>query len=370
MRDTKLILILLGVLVFFAVGFVLHILAPVLVPFVLAVFLSRIFSPLVAALRQRRVPAPLAILLVLILVSIVILIFSVVLYSSAQSFTEAMPRYQARLKGMLGEVSAWLAASFPRLQAQIQHYQWDKAVEISSVTGVAAGMVGSFLVFFNDAFLVLLFLVFLLSGGEAFPGKLRRAFAPEHAERLDGVIRSIEAETRRYLLMKTLINLITGVAVAILLAAFGVDFPLFWGLVTFLAHYIPSLGAVLSVGLPAIFLFLQFSPGMALLIALLNAALQFAVGNVIEPRVMGGSLNLSTLLVLLSLIFWGWLWGPWGMILSVPITSMLKIVCEHVDPLRPLAVLMSGSHGPPPPPQASPARNAEAGAARMPSGLT
>src|SRR5215207_4054283 len=161
MRDTKLILILLGILVFIAIGFVLYILEPVLVPFVVAVFLSQIFSPLVAALRRRRVPAPLAILLVLILVSIVIMVFSGVLYSSAQSFTEAMPRYQERLKGLLAESSSWLAASFPRLQSQIQHYQWDKAVEVSSVTGVVAGMVGSFLVLFNDAFLVMLFLVFL-----------------------------------------------------------------------------------------------------------------------------------------------------------------------------------------------------------------
>jgi AI-2 transport protein TqsA len=359
MRDTKLILILLGVLVFIAVGFVLHILEPVLVPFVVAVFLSQIFSPLVAALRRRRVPAALAILLVLILVSIVIMVFSGVLYSSVRSFTEAMPRYQERLKGLLAESSSWLAASFPRLQSQIQHYQWDKAVEVSSVTGVVAGMVGSFLVLFNDAFLVMLFLVFLLSGSEAFPEKLRRAFAPMHAERLGTVMRDIEEETRRYLLMKTVFNLILGVAVAVLLAAFGVDFPLFWGLVTFLAHYIPSLGAVLSVGLPAVFLFLQFSPGMALLISALNAGLQFVAGNVVEPRVMGESLNLSTLVVLLSLIFWGWLWGPWGMVLAVPMTSTIKIVCEHVEPLRPLAVLMSGSHGAPPP-QTSPARNAEA----------
>ena len=365
MRDTKLILILLGVLVFFAVGFVLHIMEPVLVPFVVAVFLSRIFSPLVASLRRRRVPAALAILLVLILVSIVILIFSSVLYSSAQSFTEAMPKYQARLKGLLAESSSWLAASFPWLQSQIQHYQWEKAVEVSSVTGIVAGMVGSFLVLFNDAFLVLLFLVFLLSGSEAFPEKLRRAFAATHAERLGTVMRDIEEEIRRYLMMKTVFNLILGMAVAVLFAAFGVDFPLFWGLVTFLAHYIPNLGAVLSVGLPAIFLFLQFSPGMALLISLLNAGVQFAAGNVVEPRVMGESLNLSTLLVLLSLIFWGWLWGPWGMVLAVPMTSTIKIICEHVGPLRPLAVLMSGTLEPEKP-QAGPARNAEAG---IPSGL-
>ena len=83
---------------------------------------------------------------------------------------------------------------------------------------------------------------------------------------------------------------------------------------------------------------------MALLIALLNAALQFVLGNAVEPRIMGSSLDLSPLLVLISLIFWGLLWGPWGMILSVPITSTIKIICENVEPLRPIAVLMSGSH--------------------------
>jgi predicted PurR-regulated permease PerM len=343
MRDTKLIVVLLGILAFVAVGFVLRILEPILLPFVVAVFLSRIFSPINKALRRRRVPAAVSILVVLVLVTVAILLFAAVLYSSAMSFTEAMPRYQARLQGLLTSISQWLAASFPALHDQVQHYSWNKAVEISSVTGVVAGMVGSFLIFFNDAFLVLLFLVFLLSGSEAFPGKIRRAFAAGHAERIGTVMDNIEAETRRYLLTKTLINLATGVAVGLLFAAFGVDFPLFWGLVTFLAHYIPSIGAVLSVGLPAIFLFLQFSPGTALLIAALNAALQFAVGNVIEPRIMGESLNLSTLLVLLSLIFWGWLWGPWGMILSVPITSTLKILCENVEALHPLAVLMSDS---------------------------
>jgi AI-2 transport protein TqsA len=368
MRDTKLTLILLGALVFLALGFVLHLLKPILLPFVVAVFLSQIFSPLNAALRRRRVPAALSILLVLVLVSIALAIFSWVLYSSAQSFTEAMPRYQARLKGMLEGILGWLAASSPRLATQIQQWHWEQAVEVSSVTGFVAATVGSFLVFFNDAFLILLFLVFLLAGSEAFPGKLRAALAMEHAERLGTVMRNVQWQVRKYLLTKTLINLGIGVLVGVLFAAFGVDFPVFWGLLTFLAHYIPSIGAVISVGLPAGFLFLQFSPGQALLIALLNAALQFVIGNAIEPRIMGSSLNLSPLLVLLCLIFWGWLWGPWGMVLAVPITSMIKIVCENIEPLRPLAVLMSETVEPPP--QTSPVRNTEAGATRMPSELT
>jgi len=368
MHDTKLTLILLGVLVFFAVGFILHILEPILVPLVIAIFLSRIFSPLNAALRRRRVPAALSILLVLVLVSIAIAIFFWVMYTSAQSFKDALPQYQARLKAMLDGITGWLAASFPRVAAQVQHYQWEKVVEVSSLTGFLAGTVGSVLLFLEDSFLVLLFLVFLLSGSEAFPAKLRRAFAAENAERLGAVMRNIESQVRRYLLTKTVVNLVTGGLVAILFALFGVDFPLLWGLVTFLAHYIPSIGAVVSVALPTIFLFLQLTPGTASLIAALSAGLQFFIGNVAEPRVMGESLDLSPLLVLLALIFWGWLWGPWGMVLAVPMTSTLKIVCENVEPLRPLATLMSGGEAPRA--QTNRASNAGAGETRMPSGLT
>lgn len=349
MRDTKLVPIFLGILVFIAVGFVLHILQPILLPFVVAVFLSRIFGPLNAALRRRRVPAALSILLVLILVSAVIAVFAWAVYSSAQAFTAGLPRYQQRSKDLLAGITAWLVDAFPSLRTQIEEWHWQEAIGVGSVAGVVASMVGSFLLFFNDAFLVLLFLVFLLSGSEAFPGKLRRALEPERAERLGAMMENIEAGIRRYIVTKTLFNLMVGALVTALLAMFGVDFPLLWGLLTFLAHYIPSVGAVISVGLPTIFFFLQFSPGTALLITLLNAVLQFILGNAVEPRIMGSSLDLSPLLVLISLLFWGFLWGPWGMILSVPITSALKIVCENVEPLQPLAVLMTGSHQAPKP---------------------
>ena len=334
MRDGKLVLIFLGILVFIAVGFVLHILQPILLPFVVAVFLSRIFGPLKAALRRRRVPAALSILLVLIVVSAVLFVFGSAVYSSAQSFSAAVPRYQERSKELVGQATGWLVASFPSLQAQIQQWNWQEVLKASTLTGFLAATVGSFLLFFNDAFLVLLFLVFLLAGSEEFPEKLRRAM-PENAERLGDMMHNIESGVRRYIVTKTLFNLMTGAMVTTLLAAFGVDFPLLWGLLTFLAHYIPSVGAVISVGLPTIFLFLQFSPGTALLIAILNGVLQFVMGNAVEPRIMGSSLDLSPLLVLIALLFWGFLWGPWGMILSVPITSTIKIICENVGPSAP-----------------------------------
>jgi AI-2 transport protein TqsA len=343
MRDTKLILVFLGILVFLALGFVLHTLKAILLPFVIAVFLGQIFIPAMASLRRLKVPMAVAIVLILAGVSALLFAFSWMIYSSAMAFRESLPVYEARLGGLVQDALARLVATLPFLRETIEGFHWQKMVEVSSLTGLAAAGLASFLVFFNELFLVLLYLVFLLAGSESFPHKLKRALA-HRADRVAAVIANIEAQVRKYLLAKTLVNLANGFLVTLLLAAFGVDFAILWGFLTFVSHYIPHVGAILSVGLPTVFLLLQFeSVGWALFIAALNMALQFAIGNVIEPRFMGHSLDLSPVLVLLSLIFWGWLWGAWGMILAVPITSTLKIVFENIEDLHPLSVLMSGS---------------------------
>jgi predicted PurR-regulated permease PerM len=342
MRDTRLVVVFLGILVFLALGFVLHLLKAILLPFVVAVFLSQIFMPAMVALRRYRVPTGVAILLMLIAVSAVLFAFSWVIVSSFQSFRESLPRYETRLGGLIEGAIARLVSTIPMLREPVERFQWQEAVEVSSLTGMLAAGAGSFLLFFNEMFLVALYLVFLLAGNESFPAKLQRALA-HRAERVGGVLENIEAQVRKYLVTKTFVNMINGMLVTLLLAMFGVDFAPLWGFLTFIAHYIPHVGAILSVGLPTIFIFLQFdSIGWALLISALNLALQFGIGNVIEPRIVGHSLDLSPVLVLLSLIFWGWLWGPWGMILAVPITSTIKIVCENIEDLRPLSVLMSG----------------------------
>ncbi len=343
MRDTKLILVFLGILVFLALGFVLHALKAILLPFVIAVFLGQIFIPVMASLRRLKVPAGVAIVLILVGVSALLFAFSWMIYSSAMAFRESLPVYEARLGGLVQDALARLVAAFPFLREPVEGFHWQEMVEVSSITGLAAAGVTSFLVFFNEFFLVLLYLVFLLAGSESFPHKLKRALK-DQAERVATVIANIEAEVRKYLLTKTLVNLGHGLLIGLLLAAFGVDFAPLWGFLTFIAHYIPTVGAVISVGLPTVFMLLQFeSTGWALLVAAINLGVQFAIGNMIEPRIMGTSLDLSPVVVLLSLIFWGWLWGAWGMILAVPITSTLKIVFENVEALYPLSVLMSGS---------------------------
>lgn len=341
MREMQLVVVFLAALTFFAVGFLLHLLSSILLPLVVAFFLSMIFSPLVAALRQRRVPGAVAILIVLLLVSGTLFGFASIVYSSGKSFKAELPRYQARLATLQTSLTNRVKSSAPWLAKEIQGLNWDQAVDVSSVSGYLATGVGSFLGIVDALVLVILYLVFLLIGHESFPLKLSKAFA-DQAERLGEVMRNIEHQVRKYLMMKTLINLMTATLVTLLMWLCGVDFPLVWGFVTFLAHFIPQVGAIVSVVLPAIFMLIQFdSTGWALLVAALSGIIQFGMGNMVEPRMMGTSLDLSPLLVLLSLIFWGWLWGPWGMVLAVPITSTIKILCENVKPLRPVAILMS-----------------------------
>jgi predicted PurR-regulated permease PerM len=192
MRDTQLMVIFLAVLTFLAVGFLLHQLASILLPLAVAFFLSMIFSPLVSALRRRRVPAAVSILVVLLLVSAVLFGFSSIVYSSAKSFKENMPRYKTRLVTVQSNVTHRVSASFPWLARQIQGVNWDQAVDVSSVSGYLASGLGSFLATVDELVLVILYLVFLLIGHESFPRKLNKAFAEEQAGRLNEVMHNIE----------------------------------------------------------------------------------------------------------------------------------------------------------------------------------
>src|SRR6185369_14670385 len=202
MREMQLVVLFLAALTFFAVGFLLHLLSSILLPLVVAFFLSMIFSPLVSALRQRKVPGAVAII-VLLLVSGTLFGFASIVYSSGKSFKEAIPRYQTRLATLQTNVTNRVKTSAPWLAKQIQAMNWDQAVDVSSVSGYLASGVGSFLGIVDSLILVILYLVFLLIGHESFPLKLTKAFA-DHAERLGDVMHNIEHQVRKYLMMKTL----------------------------------------------------------------------------------------------------------------------------------------------------------------------
>jgi predicted PurR-regulated permease PerM len=147
-------------------------------------------------------------------------------------------------------------------------------------------------------------------------------------------------ELRRYLAVKTWISMLTGAALGLWVAAIGLDFAVFWGLVAFLLNYIPNLGSIIAAIPPTLLALVQLGPGPAVLVVLGYLVVNMALGNIVEPMVMGRRLGLSTLVVFLSLVFWGWLFGPVGMFLSVPLTMAVKITLESSREFRWVAILL------------------------------
>ncbi|MDH4197245.1 MAG: AI-2E family transporter, partial [Candidatus Aminicenantes bacterium] len=260
-----------------------------------------------------------------------------VVYSSAKTFSAELPAYEAKLNALLVEVGD--ALEIPRLQ--VDPTEWLKALNFEKIASVLLSALGPFFNFMSSLLLVLLFLVFIISGRGGLERKVGRAFAVREASQVVAMVRTIDGQIQKYLAIKTLMNLLTGVLTGLVLAVFGVPFGVLFGFLAFLFGYIPVIGSVIVI-VPAVLLAFfntaSFWPAFWLFIVL--AAVNQAIGNILEPRLMGRGLGLSPLLVLFALFFWGWLWGIPGMILAVPILAVMKIVCANVPPLRPLEVLM------------------------------
>ncbi|MFZ0390139.1 MAG: AI-2E family transporter, partial [Calditrichia bacterium] len=172
--------------------------------------------------------------------------------------------------------------------------------------------------------------------------KVQLAFPTQTATRIAAVLKNINRQIQKYLITKTLISLTTGILFGVALTLFDVEFALIWGLLAFLLNFIPNIGSIIATVLPLSIAFIQDTNfGHLFWIALVLIGIQIVVGNLLDPRIVGRSLNLSPLVVLFSLMFWGWIWGIVGMFLAVPISVIIKIIFENIESLRFISVLMS-----------------------------
>jgi predicted PurR-regulated permease PerM len=334
--------LLLGLLVIFAIGFVLREMQSILLPFVIAIFLSIIFGPLVVFLKSRNVPMIISLGLVLLSMALALTLFSSILYSSTESFLREFPKYERRLGLLVTSSFENLAAAASEIGVDLEEIRWQEALQLSSITSAITSGVGTLINVFSNITLILLFMMFMLAGSGQLGAKVKSAFPAREANQFSAIISNINSQVRQYLVTKTLISLGTGSLAFLILWLTGVDFALVWGFVAFLLNFIPNIGSIFAVGMPVIVSFLQFDTiARPLLVLILLAVMQTLMGNVLEPRLMAFRLNMSPLVVLVSLIFWGWLWGVWGMVLAVPIMATIKIVFENISTMKPFAVLMS-----------------------------
>ena len=306
-----------------------------LVPFLIAAFLALITVRPMLWLQQRRVPSFLAALIIVFLMMFLLAIVGAILGSSIGDFTAALPGYQERL-----DVIKDGAIDFA-----IRHFNFDKSMEnVGDMIdpGWAMGLVASILNSLKDvltnAFLIIFTMIFMLLEVSSVGTKVEAAFG-RSAESMQGP-RVFLQNLGRYLGIKTIVSTATGTCAGVLTWSLGLDFPLLWAMLAFLLNYVPTIGSIIAA-VPAILLALvQLGPGAAGATAMGFAAINVVFGNVIEPRLMGYGVGISPLVVFVGLVFWGWVFGPVGMLLSVPLTMTLKLGLESDARTRWVAILI------------------------------
>jgi len=306
----------------------------ILVPFLLAAFIAIISAPPLFWLQRKGLPTWLSLLIVIIGVLFIGLLVAYLVGSSVKDFSRDLPVYEAKLKQQTALIVGWLE----KLGVDISDLALTKIFNPSAAMKLVAVLLNSLGNVLANGFLILMTVIFMLLEASSFPTKLRTVLSDPQSSltRLDIFISNV----KHYMAIKTLISLVTGIFITIWLTIIGVDYPLLWGLLAFALNYVPNIGSIIAA-VPAVLLaIIQLGLMRAIFAAVGYIVINLLMGSVIEPRFMGRGLGLSTLIVFLSLLFWGWILGPVGMLLSVPLTITAKIALDSRDDTRWIAVLL------------------------------
>lgn len=326
------ILIKLSALVIILAG--IHAAADIIVQLLLALFFAIVLNPLVTWLIRRGVNRPLAISMVVFAMLVVLTMLVGVLAASMSEFVDMLPKYNKMLTQKVYDIEKMLPFMHLRLSPERMLQRMDSEKVMSYATTLMTSLSGAM----ASILLLVMTVVFMLFEVRHVPYKLRFALSNPKIH-IASLHRALKGVTH-YLALKTLISLWTGLIIWLGLELMGVQFALMWGVLGFLLNYIPNIGSVISAIPPMIQAFLFNGTYEMVLVGALFLAVHMVLGNIVEPRMMGRGLGMSTFVVFLSLLFWGWLLGPVGMLLSVPLTSVCKILMETTQGGGKLAVLL------------------------------
>lgn len=325
------------------VVFILKSLEFIFVPFSIAFLILFALGIPLDFLEKHGVPNWLRIGLVILVILVMFYMLGKLVHLNIEDFNARLPEFQQKF----WDYSGALLAFFKISPAEARE-AWDSFLKNFNERGVDTfGIMlnrigGSFFQFIGNVFWVLLFLVFILAERATLEKRMARGLGSAGAGRALEAGRKIVQAVQHYLGLKTFVSFLTGLLAGLILWLLDVPFAFLWGVLTFILNFIPNIGSMIATIPPVgIALFHFGSLGRPLLAAALLIVIQTTVGNFVEPKIMGKGLNLSPLVVLLALLFWGWLWGAVGMLLSVPIMAAIKIALEQFKTTRPVAVLMS-----------------------------
>ncbi len=312
------------------VGASLYFLSPVLIPFVIALFLVYCLVPIIdLQMRFLRIRRTVALITTALLGSIVLLLMWVVIWASVQEISGSAGEYEARMNQMLDDLVTWLPKE--RIGMEPEELQSILRIPQETTRYLLGQFVSSIMSVLSNGLLVLVFVMFMLVGKHAPPPRA-------------GILLELETQIKTYVATKVLISAATGALVGLVLKLLGVPFALAFGMMAFLLNFIPSIGSVIAtlLPLPVVVLHPELGTFAKVMAFLIPAVLQLAIGSVLEPRIMGRSLNLHPVVVILGLIFFGMIWGIVGMFLATPIVALVKIILERMEVTRPLAEMLAG----------------------------
>ncbi len=342
--QNRLTIVTMSLLLVVLVVHLLTLFADLLKPLLIAILVAYAILPIHHWLVRRGLRSSLAYIVILTLLLGVFIGVGQAIDSSITSLTQKkIDEYRKRFESTLVHSASELGTASPeQAEEQVQHILKLVSIPNDQLVRGLGGVAGTFVGFFTFMLIVFVYLIFLMAEKLTLPRRLTQAFGNARADQVQTVIQNINDAIVRYIALKTWISLITGVLALGVYMAFGIEFAFLWSVLLFLLNFIPYLGGLVAMGPPVALAFLQhesFLPGIAVVILL--AAIQLFTGQFLEPRIAGQRLNLSPLLILLALGFWGSLWGIGGMLLAVPLTVVIKIILDHIPETRPIGTLMS-----------------------------
>ena len=327
----KTILTISGLIIIFA-G--LKVADKIIIPFFLSMFISLISFPLLTFFKSKNINNPASVTLVLITIMTVSLSIAALIGTSLNSFRKSLPDYKEKIYGEIDKVLILAEKYDINISSEILYDYVDPTFIMQSV----ANTISAFGNVLTNYFLILFIVMFTLLEAAGFSNKLKMAF--NNTDQSIATFHRFSENMNKYLTIKTFISMITGLLVYISLSLINLDHAIMWGLIAFFLNYIPNIGSIIA-SIPAIIIALiQLNFYYALLVALIYLVINVVMGSIIEPRYLGKELGLSTLIIFLSLVFWGWLLGPVGMLLSVPLTMVVKIWLESNDDSKWIAVML------------------------------
>ncbi len=282
-----------------------------------------------------KMPRWLALLLSVCAFGITLFLVVDLISNNMSAAAEAGPMYQANLQALLEKMASFIGLNDTPSLSQL--------LEQLSVRDILGNIASALTRIASNTGLIIIYVTFLFFEQQNFDSKLAALIDNREKEKsVRNMLHRMAHEIETYVWIKTLMSILTGLISYAILSYVGVDYAAFWGFLVFLLNYIPNIGSLMGIILPSLLTLVQFDTAYTFIAVFGSLSIvQFLIGNVLEPRIMGTSLNLSPLVIILSLVLWGSIWGIAGMFLCVPIMVILVIICSNIPQARPIAIMLS-----------------------------